>query len=199
MVSNWDHLAARIIRTARSRAGITQRELALISGMKQPQIARIENGTTQPSIPTLGRVLDSLGYGLELVTTRSENRITAVEASKNVRDCLQVFDENGALREWLVFLDDLYAVKPLQFSDLVSEPPPSTQDPRWDALIAATTEYVADQKGVTAPAWTEQEWRRCEGWHFSGIAALTKQERADSPEPFARRGVFLVTEDLSRA
>lgn len=199
MESKWNHLAARTVRTARSRAGITQRELALLSGMKQPQIARIENGITQPSIPTLGRVLDSLGYELELVTTRSENRITAVEASINIRDCLQACDDNGALREWLVFLDDLYAVKPLRFPDLVSEPPPSTQDPRWDALIAATTEYVADQKCVTAPPWTEQEWRKCEGWHFSGIAALAEQERADSPEPFAKRGVFLVTEDLSRA
>jgi transcriptional regulator with XRE-family HTH domain len=84
MESKWNHIAARTVRDARVRAGITQRELALISGMKQPQIARIENGITQPSVPTLGRVLGSLGYGLELVTTRSENRITAVEASKNL-------------------------------------------------------------------------------------------------------------------
>ncbi len=199
MESKWNQLAARTVRTARSRAGITQRELALLSGMKQPQIARIENGITQPSIPTLGRVLDSLGYELELVSVRFENRITAVEVSVNVRECLQRCDENGALREWLVYLDDLYAVKPLRFPDLTSEPPASTQDSRWDALIAATTEYVADQKGVTAPAWTKQDWRRCAGWQFSGIAALAEQERADSPEPFSKRGVFLVTEDLSRA
>ena len=199
MESKWNRIAARTVRTARTRVGITQRELALLSGMKQPQIARIENGITQPSIPTLGRVLDGLGYELKLVTTRAESRITALEASINVRECLTARDERGALREWLVLLDDLYAVKPLRFPDLISEPPPSTQDPRWDALIAATVEYVADQRDTTVPAWTEQEWRRCEEWYFSGIAELSEQERADSPEPFARRGVFLVTEDLSRA
>lgn len=199
MESKWNRIAASTVRTARARAGITQRELALLSGMKQPQIARIENGITQPSIPTLGRVLDSLGYELELVTTRGENRITALDACINIRECLKACDENGALREWLVLLDDLYAVRSLQFPDLISEPPPSTQDSRWDALIAATVEYVAEQKGVTAPSWTEQEWRKCEGWHFSGIAELAEQERVDSPKPFAKRGVYLVTEDLSRA
>ena len=199
MESKWNHLAARTIRTARTRAGITQRELALLSGMKQPQIARIENGITQPSIPTLGRVLGSLGYELKLVTTRAESRITALEASINVRECLTASDESGALREWLVLLDDLYAVEPLRFLDLISEPPPSTQDSRWDALIAATVEYVADQRGMTVPVWTEQKWRKCEEWYFSGIAELAEQERANSPKPFVKRGVYLVPEDLSRA
>lgn len=198
MESKWNHIAARAVRDARARAGITQRELALISGMKQPQVARIENGITQPSIPTLARILDSLGYELALIPTRLENRITALEVSLNIKELLHAHDENVALREWLVFLDDLYAVAPLQFPGLVSEPPPSTQDSRWDALIAATVEYVADQKGIAAPAWTEQEWRKCEGWYFSGIAALAEQERADSPKQFARRGVYLVTEDLTR-
>ncbi len=199
MESKWNSFAARTIRTARTKAGITQRELALLSGMKQPQIARIENGINQPSIPTLGRVLGSLGYELKLVTTRAESRITALEASINVRECLTASDESGALREWLVLLDDLYAVEPLRFLDLISEPPPSTQDPRWDALIAATVEYVADQRGMTIPVWTEQEWRKCEEWYFSGITELAEQERANSPKPFVKRGVYLVTEDLSRA
>jgi transcriptional regulator with XRE-family HTH domain len=198
MESKWNHIAARTVRDARVRAGITQRELALISGMKQPQIARIENGTTQPSIPTLGRVLETLGYELVLIPTRSENRTTALRVSSNIKELLQTHDENVALREWLVLLDDLYAVAPLQFPGLVSEPPPSTQDSRWDALIAATVEYVAEQKGVTVPAWTEEKWRKCEGWYFSGIASLAEQERVESPKPFAKRGVYLVPEDLTR-
>jgi len=52
---------------AREQKGISQRELAEISGVKQPAIARLESMKTTPQIDTLFKVLHPLGYTIEIV------------------------------------------------------------------------------------------------------------------------------------
>jgi len=58
-------LAYQIARLRISR-GLTQQELADRVGTKQPSIARLESGRTNPSIGFVGRVLDALGGSLSL-------------------------------------------------------------------------------------------------------------------------------------
>ena len=52
---------------AREEKGLSQRELAKISGVKQPAIARLESLRTTPQIDTLFKVLHPLGYTIEIV------------------------------------------------------------------------------------------------------------------------------------
>jgi len=52
---------------AREAKGLSQRELAEISGIKQPAIARLESLKATPQIDTLFKVLYPLGYTLEIV------------------------------------------------------------------------------------------------------------------------------------
>jgi transcriptional regulator with XRE-family HTH domain len=59
--------AARILRHARRRVGMTQRDLARVTGMPQPAIARIERGAVTPGLDTLERLLAGVGMTLELV------------------------------------------------------------------------------------------------------------------------------------
>ena len=56
--------ASAFLQTARLEAGLSQRELAERAGVAQSEIARIESGNREPSIPTLQRIL--AGAGLEL-------------------------------------------------------------------------------------------------------------------------------------
>ena len=56
--------AARLIREARSRAGMTQRELARRARTSQSVVARVEGGQTQPSSDTLARLLADAGFEL---------------------------------------------------------------------------------------------------------------------------------------
>lgn len=56
-------LIGEIIK-ARKEKGLSQRELGKISGVKQPVIARMENGTTSPNLSTVLKVLASLGKTL---------------------------------------------------------------------------------------------------------------------------------------
>jgi transcriptional regulator with XRE-family HTH domain len=58
-------MAGRMIRHARKRAALTQRELAAKSGIPQETIARIERGRADPRVKTLDRLLEACGFGLE--------------------------------------------------------------------------------------------------------------------------------------
>ena len=47
--------------------GISQRQLEELSGVKQPQIARMERGNADPQLGTLLRVLNAMGKTLAIV------------------------------------------------------------------------------------------------------------------------------------
>jgi len=57
---------------AREEKGLSQRELADISGVKQPAIARLESMKTTPQIDTLFKVLHPLGYTIKIVPLSNE-------------------------------------------------------------------------------------------------------------------------------
>ena len=53
--------AATLLRQARTRAGLSQRDLARRAGTAQSVIARIERGQTSPTWATLERLLEAAG------------------------------------------------------------------------------------------------------------------------------------------
>lgn len=67
----YDRLAPRyavissLIR-ARIEKGLTQKELAKRIGTKQSAIARLETGNTNPSLDFLEKVVDAMGYKLQI-------------------------------------------------------------------------------------------------------------------------------------
>ena len=59
-------LMGEIIK-ARHEKGISQKKLEELSGVKQPVIARMENGTSIPKISTILKILAPLGKTLAVV------------------------------------------------------------------------------------------------------------------------------------
>lgn len=55
-----------LLRAARKRAGLTQRELATRAGVTQSVISAYESGRRQPSLPTLARLVEASGHDLQL-------------------------------------------------------------------------------------------------------------------------------------
>lgn len=55
------------IINARQASGLTQKELESVSGVKQPVIARLERGSTDPQLSTLIKILAALGKTLAIV------------------------------------------------------------------------------------------------------------------------------------
>ncbi len=59
-------MASRLLREARSRQGISQRQLALRARTSQDAISRIERGVESPTLERLSHLLMVLGERLEL-------------------------------------------------------------------------------------------------------------------------------------
>jgi DNA-binding XRE family transcriptional regulator len=54
------------VKARREAAGLSQRQLADIVGIRQPNIARLEAGDVLPTLGTLDRIADALGLTLEV-------------------------------------------------------------------------------------------------------------------------------------
>ena len=61
--------AANLLREARRRAGLSQRELAKRAGTAQSVVARIERGLRDPSWQTLERLIAAAGFSLHAELT----------------------------------------------------------------------------------------------------------------------------------
>ena len=57
---------------ARNSKGVSQRELEVLSGVRQPIIARVEGGKTDPQLSTLLKILGALGKRLAIVPKRNK-------------------------------------------------------------------------------------------------------------------------------
>ena len=91
--------AAKLLQTARERAGLTQRELARKARTAQSVVARIELGETSPSWSTLARLLKAAGFALSASLRRTQidpqllddvPRILALSPEQRLREVAQV-------------------------------------------------------------------------------------------------------------
>jgi predicted transcriptional regulator len=94
-------MAGRMLRHARRRADLTQRQLSAKVGIPQETIARIEAGRVDPRVGTLDRLLEGCGFGLEhqprlgIGVDRSQIReLLAIEPSIRLRRALATDQTN---------------------------------------------------------------------------------------------------------
>jgi transcriptional regulator with XRE-family HTH domain len=79
-------MAGRMVREARRRAGLTQRQLAAKSGIPQETIARIERGRADPRVTTLDRLLEACELGLEVMPRLGIGSLTTTSDSSSSAD-----------------------------------------------------------------------------------------------------------------
>ncbi len=92
--------AAALLRTARTRAGLSQRALAEAAGTSQSAVAAIESGRKQPTVATLDRLLRAAGT--ELVPATFE-QAALLRRARRLEDVLHLaealpFRREGGLR-----------------------------------------------------------------------------------------------------
>lgn len=58
--------AASAVASARAKCGLSQKQLAAITGIDQSDISKIERGVTNPSVSTLERIAKALGGQLTI-------------------------------------------------------------------------------------------------------------------------------------
>ena len=62
-----------LVREARKRAGLTQRELAEKAGTTQSAIARLESGRTRPAFDDVLRLVRLCGYDLDVMLVERDS------------------------------------------------------------------------------------------------------------------------------
>jgi transcriptional regulator with XRE-family HTH domain len=75
---DWSCGAAcgNLLRIARARTGMSQRELAEAAGVAQSTIGRIESGARQPSLPVPARILAAVDLELRITVEDYDSTIT---------------------------------------------------------------------------------------------------------------------------
>lgn len=128
-------------------------------------------------------------------------RESAATIADAVRDALsREGGEAEARRIALGLVPQFDLAGPQERAALVRARPPSTGDPRYDALLAALVEHLCVRSGSAIPAWVEDPDRFIERWWFvSGLRGLHASALVESPISFARRGVFICDGALTYA
>ena len=65
----------RAMINARLSQGLTQKELAMRTGINQADISKLENGTRNPTVNLLKRLADGMGMRLKIEFVPKEERI----------------------------------------------------------------------------------------------------------------------------
>jgi len=68
----WTRFIGKTIRAFREKAGMTQEELAKVSGMPQSHISRLENGEHSPTHLTMQKIADALGINVNQLDPAAE-------------------------------------------------------------------------------------------------------------------------------
>jgi transcriptional regulator with XRE-family HTH domain len=62
----------KTIISTRKKKGLTQKEVAEMTGLKQPTIARIENNVNSPQLDTVIKILDALDLKIEINSLKTD-------------------------------------------------------------------------------------------------------------------------------
>lgn len=78
----------RVIHVLRQERGLRQAELAVITGLKQPNLSRIENGVVVPRRATLEKIAEALGVAVSALLDESQaadvdRKLNAVLSPRN--------------------------------------------------------------------------------------------------------------------
>lgn len=73
--------AAGLVRLARSKAGITQAELAERAGVTQQAISAYETGRMDPTLTTLRKLVAAAGFDLRMHLEKLDDHDSSLEAA----------------------------------------------------------------------------------------------------------------------
>jgi transcriptional regulator with XRE-family HTH domain len=92
---------AEMVIDARIKKGLTQQELANLSGMLQPAIARIESGEGIPSLSSLQKIAKALGT--KLIAPKFEMLVEEIDFSYLAETSIQKDIKEAAIPLYLRF------------------------------------------------------------------------------------------------
>lgn len=184
------------LRSRRRAAGLTARQVARAAGTSETNVAAYERGVKLSSAATLQRILSTIEAGhlspihvnaLLTVPAAAAALRSGIRSGWPVRDLLRIVRESRSNANW--------ATASAADEAAFFAAPSTIGDPRWDALLAGSTEQLALQRGVTPPAWTVGKALRS-FWFVGENRRFDAYALAHSPASLKVRGVMIDPADL---
>ncbi|GAA1627240.1 hypothetical protein GCM10009744_13770 [Kribbella alba] len=190
--------AADLVRETREDAGLSRSALAARAGVPTSTVSRIEDGSTDPTLTMLARLIAAAGRHLSVSATAQQADSTrpAIE----VLNQAYMPDPQGRKVNWARlrgFLDQIAAHRELA-AEAIETPPPRSGDAAFDALLAGIAEKVADDAGIPRPRWTKTVPPSPTPWVAPGTPTRVARARANAPAQLAARNIWLAARDLWR-
>lgn len=184
-----------LIKTARSTKGLSQIELAQLTGFDQAVISRYEGGSGV-RFSTLEKILGSTGNSLYLAPT---NGLSAYQAAILIGQHLTESNIQWALRVLIQLNDDLLREHGITRGVLGLSEPLTTGNKVWDAALAALVAWRFGQESLPVPNWVDDSKRFLSKNHVLAFdPADPLPTEFETPDEFRKRGV-LVFEDTFRS
>lgn len=149
--------AADTIRTARTRARISQSALARRAGVAQSTVSRIESDDLDPTWSTMQALLLAAGWVAEPTRTHAADLISAPSAARAIAAHLRRGDEEAGIRDLTEAVGRLIRYGSEHPDDIpgwvIHEPSTSMPDRTWQTFLATAFAYALEGTPVTIPQW----------------------------------------------
>jgi hypothetical protein len=125
---------------------------------------------------------------------------TVGDVSEEIAACLAKGDSNSATRLAFHFLERYDKSDWETRQRITVQPPETTGNDRYDALLAGIVEFACASHGIVAPSWVDADrYFLTKWWFVSGMPTLHADAIVHSPISLARRGVFVTQGALEYA
>lgn len=187
--------AAELIRHSRERAGLSMRALATRAEVAYTTVQRIEQGSMDPTVGMLSRLLTAMGERLVMETDAAE--------IPELADLADAWHTDSAGMEWpdftrlRAFLDYLSWHPELRGPSTLRAPKDSGSE-FMNNLLAAIAEKTCDDAGISRPMWTKRIRKMRSESKPHGTPLMQQKTMKETPIQFASRGIFISVFDLWR-
>lgn len=187
--------APKILREARTRAGLSGRTLAQRAGVAHSTVVRIEAGQVDPTTGMLQRLLAAAGHRLVLGvdSSRMPELADLATAWRRAPD-QQIRPDWTSLRSFV----DAITRMPEGSAWAIARPPAPSGSEVVDNLLAGIAEKVADDAGIARPDWTLEVVPLYDPWFTPSTPHMRNAARARTPSQLAQRNIWVSNETLWR-
>jgi transcriptional regulator with XRE-family HTH domain len=187
--------AAELIRNSRERAGLSMRALAARADVAYTTVQRIEQGSMDPTVGMLSRLLTAMGERLVMETDAAE--------IPELADLADAWHTDSSGMEWpdftrlRAFLDYLSWHPELRGPSTLRAPKDSGSK-FMNNLLAAIAEKTCDDAGISRPTWTKRIASLTSTWESPMTPRMKKTALASTPPQLKKRGIIMTTNSLWR-
>lgn len=180
----------------RSKMGVSQRNMADLSGLSFRTIQLIESGGHDPKISTLSNIADALGYPPSAIDNCIENIFTQPVDSISIISERILTEGEESWKIWLFNFVDAFRNK--KDRAYIYSPPVCGLSSNLNALVAGTVETLCDELGIKTPLWCDAVPPLTIPWFVSGFESLKALAIVESPIHFRKRNIFVLDNFLFR-